>query len=207
MNNFSAHSTTSRAEHELAEVAFSRNGDVVARKYAVLPARCVRCNAPAALPLQRLRLSRFRFSAHDTDERWLRFGLVGILAKLSLCVRRERTTLTVGLCQKHLMLRRLSAPLFALSSIASILLSYFLWKQGLGAARSMVGAAVALTIEIFVFAMARRTVRLMSITLSEVVLRGAAGAFVSSLPPERTAPPAADGGSMLAARLPPRPRY
>lgn len=96
-------------------VSIWRSGKIlVCRRDAVFPARCLKCNAPAELPL-----ARYRFAWHHGLWYLLIFLYVVIYLVVGLLVRR-RATLEVGLCAKHKG-RRLWGAIISWGGFAAIM--------------------------------------------------------------------------------------
>ena len=172
--------------------AFARGNLIVVKSGAVLPDRCVKCNAPA---LDGKRTKHFAYDEPDNKNAVLAlmpvigvfFKFVWLIGKLSRGV--ERITVTYCVCRKHRQTK-----ILALASIAVLVpLGLILLVNGIAAtsgAIAMAGAALLFAGAI-AGAMGLPTLSVVSCHHKGAELKGAGKPFLDSLPkPGAYRPPA-----------------
>src|SRR5690349_14738678 len=108
------------ATHNL-DAIWRNNAVLVMTKQALLPNRCVKCNAPAEEQLKR------KLTWHHPALYLLVFISILVYAIVAMVVRKT-ATINIGLCEEHLSSRR-----------RNILIT---WGLGFGCVASFVGASV-----------------------------------------------------------------
>ena len=145
---------------------------------AKLPARCVRCNAPAGALMKQQTL----YWHHPAIYLLLLFWVV-IYFVVALIVRKS-LKLEVGLCDEHRRARRNSLTIGFVGLLGSVPAAILLSKLGLPGPGALVGIFEVLGFLIYVLVKAR-ILRVKKIDEDEARLGGCGKAFLASLPPYR----------------------
>ena len=142
---------------------------------ARLPARCVRCNAPAETSMRQQTL----YWHHPAIYLLLLFWVV-IYVVVALIVRKS-LKVEVGLCEEHRRARRNSLTIGFVGLIGSIPAAIALTKLGYPGAGALLGIFGFLGFLIYVLVKAR-ILRVKKIDDDEARLGGCGEAFLASLP-------------------------
>ncbi|WP_342316468.1 hypothetical protein [Lysobacter sp. FW306-1B-D06B] len=148
--------------------------ELVVRPGCTLPGRCIKCNEPAAEPMQHA-----RFYWHHPALYLVIFINLLIYLVIALIVRR-RTPVTIGLCERHRMRRRVST----IGAISGTLLGVGLIGYGVSGDApvvSMIGVAMLLA-SLVCGIVGSRVLVVTRIGENYTRFRGAGTEFLATLP-------------------------
>lgn len=148
--------------------------ELVVRPGCTLPGRCIKCNAPAELPMRHA-----RFYWHHPALYLAVFAGLLLYLVIALFVRR-RTPVTIGLCARHVQRRRASLAL----AFAGVALAIGLIVMGAQRERFHVlfGGTAVLLASVIVGIIGSRLLVVTRIGENYTRFRGAGAEFLATLP-------------------------